>query len=49
MSSYDDVAEWYDARMREDSLLHGLALPTLRDLIGGVANQDICDLGCGQE
>jgi ubiquinone/menaquinone biosynthesis C-methylase UbiE len=47
-TAYDKIAEWYDATVREGSLLHDLVLPTLFDLIGNVEGLHVCDLACGQ-
>ncbi len=47
-AAYDAIAEWYDASLRSGSLLHDLVLPAVRDLIGPLAGQYICDLACGQ-
>ncbi len=48
MKTYDDIAEWYDQwvgthPMREDPLFQPVEV-----LLGEVAGQRICDLGCGQ-
>lgn len=48
MSSYDEIAEWYDQSVRTGSLLHELVEPTLFALIGNVSGRHICDLACGQ-
>lgn len=45
---YDEIAEWYDASVRGGSLLNDLVLAGLFDLVGEVAGQRVCDLGCGQ-
>jgi SAM-dependent methyltransferase len=47
LAHYDAIAAWYDDQVR-DGLLHDLALPALLDLIGDVANRDVCDLACGR-
>lgn len=47
-AAYDAIAEWYDASIRDGSLIHDLVLPTLCGLIGDVAGQRVCDLACGQ-
>jgi len=43
---YDEVAEWYDGFVA--SPLHDGARASLFDLLGEVAGQRVCDLGCGQ-
>lgn len=48
MSSYDEIAEWYDLSVRADSLLHELVEPALFALLGDVSGRRICDLACGQ-
>lgn len=45
---YDEIADWYDERVRSDSLLFDLFVPGLLRLIGNVDGQHICDLACGQ-
>jgi len=50
-ATYDAIAAWYDAQMRDaDGLLpfHELAIAALLDLAGEVRGQEICDLACGQ-
>ena len=47
LAHYDAIAAWYGEQVR-DGLLHDLALPALLDVIGGVANRDVCDLAWGQ-
>lgn len=49
-AAYDTVAEWYDERISNDDLVHGLTLPTLLDLVDAntLAGQNVCDLACGQ-
>jgi ubiquinone/menaquinone biosynthesis C-methylase UbiE len=48
MSSYDEIAEWYDQSVRTGSLLHELVEPALFALLGNVSGKHICDLACGQ-
>jgi len=48
MSSYDEIAEWYDQSVRAGSLLHELVEPALFALLGDVQGLRICDLACGQ-
>lgn len=45
---YDEIAEWYDDYLRENTLYQDVVLPTLLKLIGNVRGQLVCDLGCGQ-
>ncbi len=49
-TAYDAVAEWYDERIRNDDLVHGLTLPAVLDLIGAgtLRGIEVCDLACGQ-
>jgi SAM-dependent methyltransferase len=46
---YDEIADWYDAQVR-DSLLpfHMVAITALLELVGDVNGQEVCDLACGQ-
>jgi SAM-dependent methyltransferase len=46
---YDEIADWYDAQVR-DSLLpfHTVAITALLELVGDVHGQEVCDLACGQ-
>ena len=46
--NFDPVAEWYDARVRADELLHDLALPALYRLAGDVQGKRLLDVACGQ-
>lgn len=48
-SNYDEIADWYDAQVR-DSLLpfHTVAIAALLELVGDVNGQEVCDLACGQ-
>lgn len=46
--SYDDIAEWYDAWVRANSLLDDPFFPTMAPLLGETAGQHILDLACGQ-
>ncbi len=50
VAAYDEVAEWYDERIRDEALTHGLTLPAALDLIETeqLAGQRVCDLACGQ-
>lgn len=47
-STYDEIAEWYDAwvgpTVREDDPF----FPAMEALLGNVAGQHVCDLACGQ-
>ncbi|SRR6266700_4664305 len=47
-ASYNDIAEWYDSYLRENSIYHGVVLPCLLELAGDVRGHTICDLACGQ-
>jgi ubiquinone/menaquinone biosynthesis C-methylase UbiE len=46
---YDEIADWYDAQVR-DSLLpfHTVAIAALLELMGDIHGQEVCDLACGQ-
>jgi ubiquinone/menaquinone biosynthesis C-methylase UbiE len=46
--SYDAIAEWYDAFLRENPIYEEIVLPTLLDLVGDVDGCDVCDIACGQ-
>jgi len=46
-SPYDAIADWYDAYL-EGPLYEDLILPSLLDLAGGVQDQRVLDLACGQ-
>jgi ubiquinone/menaquinone biosynthesis C-methylase UbiE len=48
IARYDEIAAWYDESIRRGSLIHDLYLPSLFELVGAVAGQQICDLACGQ-
>jgi ubiquinone/menaquinone biosynthesis C-methylase UbiE len=48
VSSYDQIAEWYDESIRANTLIHDLVVPVLFDLLGTVCGLQICDLACGQ-
>jgi 2-polyprenyl-3-methyl-5-hydroxy-6-metoxy-1,4-benzoquinol methylase len=45
---YDDIAEWYDGYLSENTPYQEVVLPTLLKFVGNVQGQRICDLGCGQ-
>lgn len=47
-AAYDAIADWYDARVREGSLLHDLVIPGVLGLAGDLAGRSVCDLACGQ-
>lgn len=48
MSSYDQIAQWYDASVRSNTLIHDLVVPVLFELLGDIRGLHICDLACGQ-
>jgi ubiquinone/menaquinone biosynthesis C-methylase UbiE len=48
VSSYDAIAEWYDAWVGTHSMSEDPYFPSVETLIGDVAGQRICDLACGQ-
>jgi ubiquinone/menaquinone biosynthesis C-methylase UbiE len=47
-AAYDEIAEWYDAWVGDDAMQDDFLLPAVQSLMGDVAGQEICDLGCGQ-
>jgi len=47
-TSYNDIAGWYDAYLRENPLYREVVLPNVLALVGDVREQYICDLACGQ-
>jgi len=48
MSTYDDIAEWYDTWTGTHSMREDPFFPAVESFIGEVAGQRICDLACGQ-
>lgn len=46
--TYDAIAEWYEESFVGGSPVHALAIPAMRELIGPIAGQVVCDLACGQ-
>ncbi len=48
MSTYDDVAEWYDAWLGPGSLSGDPFWPAAEALLGELAGRNVCDLACGQ-
>lgn len=48
MSTYDDIAEWYDAWVGPHSMAEDAFFPAVEALMGDVAGRRICDLACGQ-
>jgi 2-polyprenyl-3-methyl-5-hydroxy-6-metoxy-1,4-benzoquinol methylase len=48
MSTYDDIAEWYDTWAGTHSMREDPFFPAVESFIGEVAGQRICDLACGQ-
>jgi ubiquinone/menaquinone biosynthesis C-methylase UbiE len=48
VSSYDDIAEWYDTWVGSDSMREDPFFPAVEALLGDVAGQRVCDLACGQ-
>ncbi|CAN5311069.1 hypothetical protein BH18ACT10_BH18ACT10_07930 [soil metagenome] len=49
-ASYDEIAVWYDERIREGplGLFHLFVVPEVLKLAGVVEGRQICDLACGQ-
>src|SRR4051794_36104554 len=48
VSSYDEIAEWYDGWVGDHSMSDDPYFRAVEALIGDVAGQRICDLACGQ-
>jgi ubiquinone/menaquinone biosynthesis C-methylase UbiE len=48
ISTYDDIAEWYDEWVGTHSMREDAYFPAVEALTGEVAGQRICDLACGQ-
>src|SRR5438067_3364987 len=48
VSSYDDIAEWYDQWVGTHSMREDAFFPAVEALMGEVAGRRICDLACGQ-
>lgn len=48
MSTYDDIAEWYDTWVGTHSMRDDPFFPAVEALMGEVAGRRICDLACGQ-
>lgn len=48
MSTYDDIAEWYDHWVGTHSMREDPFFPAVEAFIGEVAGQRICDLACSQ-
>src|SRR5260370_40092714 len=46
---YDDIADWYEAQVRDGLLpFHTVAITALLELMGDVHGREVCDLACGQ-
>lgn len=48
VSSYDEIAEWYDEYVSAGALLDDPFYPMVEKLIGPVSGLRVCDLACGQ-
>lgn len=48
VSTYDDIAEWYDNWVGAHPMREDAFFPAVEALMGEVAGQRICDLACGQ-
>lgn len=48
ISAYDDIAEWYDQWLGTHAMRDDPYFPAAEALMGDIAGQRICDLGCGQ-
>jgi ubiquinone/menaquinone biosynthesis C-methylase UbiE len=47
-SSYDRIADWYATWVKHGSPIHDVVLSCIRELVGPVSGQRICDVGCGE-
>ncbi len=47
-STYDEIAEWYDAWVGSHPMSEDPFFPAVAALMGEVAGRRVCDLGCGQ-
>jgi len=45
---YDEVADWYDAVVRDGTIVQDAAISVLLDLCADVRGRSVCDLACGQ-
>lgn len=48
VSSYDDIAEWYDHWLGSHSMSEDPFFPAVEALMADVAGLRVCDLACGQ-
>ncbi len=48
VSTYDDIAEWYDNWVGAHAMREDAFFPAVEALMGEVAGRRICDLACGQ-
>jgi ubiquinone/menaquinone biosynthesis C-methylase UbiE len=48
VSAYDEIAEWYDQWVGEQSMDEDPFFPVVQALLGDIAGRRICDLACGQ-
>jgi ubiquinone/menaquinone biosynthesis C-methylase UbiE len=48
MSTYDDIAEWYDRWVGTHSMGEDPFFPAVEALMGEIEGARICDLACGQ-
>jgi len=48
VSTYDDIAEWYDRWIGTHAMREDPFFPAVEALMGEVAGRRICDLACGQ-
>ena len=46
--SYEPIADWYDAFLRENPIYEEIVLPTVLGLVGDADGVDACDIACGQ-
>lgn len=48
MTTYDDIAEWYDSWVGSHPMREDAYFPSVEALMGEIAGRCICDLACGQ-
>ena len=46
--SYEPIADWYDAFLRQNPIYEEIVLPTVLNLVGAVHGLEACDIACGQ-
>src|SRR5215831_13200095 len=48
LTTYDEIADWYDEQVRHGHLIHDFVVPILLAMIGPVRGRRVLDLACGQ-